>query len=340
MLFSFIIVFREAIEVGLILAIIMSYLKKLGRKEFTNYVYYGTVIGVLLSIILAASLPVIYSPETAMAISGPTSATAFFVAIFILAYMMRRYMDLGVAPLVMITVALTLMFAGLYGYSVTSAPEMLESGALFSAALILTYVIFWMAKVAYRLKEKITSKLDLSVTTGKVLGVLTLSTSAVLREGVEAALLLNASMMVSPIDTSIGALLGILAASALSYIYIHRSAKLNWRKFFLYTSLLLVIFSSGILKVGLQNMAELGVFPMLVEQVYDASAILPEESIIGGLLYVFIGYTEVSPLLPLLAQIVYLVLALRMVARVYRLEIPRTTRLKEIITPQHRRKPY
>lgn len=245
--------------------------------------------------------------------------------------MMKRYMDLGASPIIMMTAALALMFAGLYGYSVTKASETLESGALFSAVLILTYVILWMAKVAYKLKEKITSKIDLTVTTGKVLGILTLSASAVIREGVEAALLLNASMMTAPLDTTVGAVLGILAASALSYLYMSRSAKLNWRRFFLYTSLLLVIFSSGILKVGIQNMNNIGLFPTVIDTVYDATAILPEESIVGGLLYVFIGYTPVSPLLPLAAQLIYLAVALWTVGRTYHVQIPRLTPTRETV---------
>jgi high-affinity iron transporter len=339
LLFGFIVVFREAVEVGLILAIIMSYLRKLGREEFENYAYYGVAIGAFLSVILAISLPYIYSPETAMVIAGPTSALAFFIAVILLAYMMRRYMDLGVAPLILIIIALSLMFGGLYGYSLTQAETVLESGALFSAVLILTYVVLWMATVAYRLKEKIVSKIDLSMTTGKALGIMMLSASAVLREGVEAALLLNSSMMTEPVDTATGAILGISAAAALSYIYIVRSSKLNWRRFFMYTSILLLVFSSGILKIGVQNMTDLGVFPPLVDHIYDASDFLSEESVAGSLLYVFVGYTDGSALLPLLVQIAYLAFALRMVGKVYHLKIPnfilfrkKTSRQKPLIS--------
>jgi len=64
-------------EVGLILAIITSYLKKLGRRELINYVYYGAGFGIMSSIVLAVSLPVIYSPEVAVTIAGPASAQHF-----------------------------------------------------------------------------------------------------------------------------------------------------------------------------------------------------------------------------------------------------------------------
>lgn len=311
------ITFREAVEVGLILAIILSYLKKLGRKDLVKHVYYGALLGALLSVLLAVGLPRLYGPEVAAAAGAPMSALAFFAAILVLAFMMKRYMNLGMAPLVMVFAALTLMFLGLYGYAQTGAPETLEAGALFSATLILTYVTYWMASVAYKLKERITSKIDLSVTTGKVLGVLTLTAAAVLREGAEVALLLYAAILIAPIDTAAGALLGILAASVLAYVYIARSSRLNWRKFFLYTSLLLITFSSGIFKIGLEDLVAVGLLPTVGEPVYKAATFLSEEGVMGGLLYVFIGYTAAPPLLPVVIQIVYLAFALKLITSVY-----------------------
>lgn len=333
MLYAFTIALREAVEVGLILSMIIAYLRKLGRKELVNYAYCGAALGVLSSIALAAGLFTIYNPETAISVGGPASAGAFFVALLVLAFIMRRYMKLGFAPLAMVSVAVALMFLGLYGYSQTRVPEMLEVGALFSAVMILTYVIRWMAKVAYSLKEKITSKIDLSVTKGKVLSILTLTIAAVLREGAEASLLLTSAMLVSPGDTVVGALLGVAVASALSYVYITRSVKLNWRKFFLFTSIFLIIFCSGILKVGLQDTVELGFLPPVIERVYDASVVLPEASVVGGLLYVFVGYTETSSLLPLVVQLFYLFFALKMIADVYHVSIPRLLAVRTVDAP-------
>lgn len=323
MLIGFIITLREAIEVGLIVAIVLSYLEKLGRREFVKHVYYGLILGVALSAVLAVGLPRLYGPETAQALGGPASTGAFFVALFVLAFMMRRYMKMGFTPLLMIGVVASTMFLGLYGFALTNAPETLEAGALFSAVTILTYLTYWMATIAYRLKEKITSQIDLSVTRGKLLGIVTLTATAVLREGIEVSLLLYAALLLSPFDTVIGGLLGIGVAFVISYFYIAKAVKVNWRNFFLYTSILLLIFSSGILKVGIQDMVTLGAFPPVIDTVYDTSAILPDDSIIGGLLYVFIGYTQVSPLLPLLIQIVYFALALVLVGRAYHVEISR-----------------
>lgn len=321
MLFAFAVTFREAVEVGLIMAIILSYLRKLGKPELVKHMYYGLVAGFLLSVALAGILFSIYTPETAIIAGAPTSAIAFFAALIILSYMMKKYMNLGLTPLFMIGIAVALMFAGLYGYASTQAIEALEAGALFSATIVLTYVVVWMAQVAYRLKEKIVSKIDLSITTGKVLGILSLTAAAVLREGAETALLLTPAMLASPADTLLGATLGVLAACAISYVYITRSVRLNWRKFFLYTSLLLITFSSGILKIGVQDMVSLGLMPPIVPRFYDASAWVPEEGILGGLLYVFVGYTENAPLLPLITQLGYLIFAIGMVFRVYHVNL-------------------
>ncbi len=51
MIASFIIMFREALEAGLIIGIILSYLSRTGQTRYNNLVYYGLLSGIVASVV-------------------------------------------------------------------------------------------------------------------------------------------------------------------------------------------------------------------------------------------------------------------------------------------------
>lgn len=54
---SFTIMFREALEAALVISIISTYLAKIGRKEQIKYLWYGSIIAIVASIILGGRYP-------------------------------------------------------------------------------------------------------------------------------------------------------------------------------------------------------------------------------------------------------------------------------------------
>jgi len=86
----------------------------------------------------------------------------------------------------------------------------------------------------------------------------------------------------------------------------------------MYTSVLLLLFASGITMHGAEALQELNLLPPIVEHVYDASAVLPEDGPLGSVLHVFIGYHDAPSLLILLVQAAYLVIFGVYIIRVYR----------------------
>ena len=56
MLPQFLVVFREALEAGLIIGIVSAYLTKVGRPEARRYLYLGTMAAAALSLILALAV--------------------------------------------------------------------------------------------------------------------------------------------------------------------------------------------------------------------------------------------------------------------------------------------
>lgn len=264
MLAQFILTLREGLEAALIIAIVAAYLRKIGKTDLTKYLWLGSGLAVLVSVVLSA------------------------------------------------------VFWTLYGFAESFAGLWFEAFAMFTATVVLTYMIFWMAKNARGIRGELQERVDVAVSSGQLLGISAVAFTSVLREGVETILFLSAAAAISFTETVIGAVLGLFAAAIVAVFLMRGTVRLDWRKFFLYTSVLLLLFASGITMHGAQALQELGVLPPIIEHVYDVSAVLPEDGPLGSVLHVFIGFHDAPSLLILLVQVAYLAIFGFYIIRVYR----------------------
>ena len=278
MLAQFVLTLREGLEAALIIAIVAAYLKKTGKNDLTKYLWLGSGLAVLVSVILSA------------------------------------------------------VFWTLYGFAESYAGLWFEAFAMFTATAVLTYMIFWMAKNARKIRGELQERVDIAISSGQLLGISAVAFTSVLREGVETILFLSAAAALSFIETAIGAILGLIIAAIVAVFLMRGTLKLDWRKFFMYTSVLLLLFASGITMHGVQALQELNLLPPIVEHVYDVSAVLPEDGPFGSVLHVFIGYHDAPSLLILLVQAAYLVIFGVYIMRVYR---PAATPQTSTAIPTH-----
>jgi len=234
---------------------------------------------------------------------------------------LRKYLWLGGGLAIVASVVLSVIFWTLYGFAESFVGLWFEAFAMFTATAVLTYMIFWMAENARKIKGELQEKVDIAISSGQLFGISAVAFTSVLREGVETILFLSAAAAISFVETAVGAALGLFAALVVSIFLIRGTMKLDWRRFFLYTSVLLLLFASGITMHGAEALQELGVLPPIIEHVYDVSAVLPEDSVVGSVLHVFIGYHDAPSLLILLVQIAYLVVFGAYVRRVYKPEV-------------------
>jgi len=231
---------------------------------------------------------------------------------------LHRYLWLGSGLAVVASAILSVIFWTLYGLAESFAGLWFEAFAMFTATAVLTYMIFWMAENARKIKGELQEKVDVAISSGQLLGISAVAFTSVLREGVETILFLSAAAAISFTETIVGAALGLFVAAVVAVLLMRGTVKLDWRKFFIYTSVLLLLFASGITMHGTQALQELGVLPPIINHVYDVSAALPEDSLLGSVLHVFSGYYEAPSLLVLLVQITYLVAFGAYIRRVYR----------------------
>lgn len=180
-----------------------------------------------------------------------------------------------------------------------------EGITMLLAAGILTWMIFWMARQARYIKSNLESGVQRASRTGKR-GLFVLAFVAVLREGVELALFLTASAFASDtIQTLLGALLGLGTAILLGATVFATSVRLDLRRFFQVTGVLLILFAAGLVAHGVHEFNEVGWIPPVIEHVWDVNAVLDEKSILGELLKALFGYNGNPSLTEMLAYVAY-----------------------------------
>jgi len=187
------------------------------------------------------------------------------------------------------------------------AKQLFEGTAMFSAAGVLTYMIFWMRKQSINIRTHLQARVNTALQTGSLGALVVLVFVAVGREGVETALFLfAAAKAATPVTATVGGLLGSLGAVVLGYLLYRGTYRLNLRAFFNVTSILLLLFASGLLAHGTHEFHEAALIPAVIEHVWDTNAIIHDTSSVGSLLNAVFGYNGNPSLVEVLVYASYL----------------------------------
>ena len=221
MLQSFIIVLREGFESFLLVAVILSYLTKTGRKQLRSSVYSAIAAGVALSLAVAYLLHQMQTGHSDVIEQrlGPTVA----------GFLGNEALREGVLGVVAI-------------------------------AMVMSLVIY-MWRTGPRLKERMEHKLDrASVRTGWLAfaGVFLFTVLTVSREGMETALML---LQVRSPRLIWGALLGLAATIAMAWAWTRFAHLINVRRFFQVTGIFLILFMLQVGIYSFHEFSEAGILP-------------------------------------------------------------------------------
>lgn len=212
---------------------------------------------------------------------------------------LNRYLIAGIIAAVIASAGVAMIFKAVYGGLEGKAEQLFEAAAALTAAAVLTYMIFWMAGSSKKIKGELQEKVDVSISKGEMMGIAVLSFIAVFREGVETVLFLGTLAISSPVDTLTGFALGVLAVVLLSAVMFKGIYSLDMSKFFKYTSILLILFSAGMVAMGVHEFNEAGIIPSVVEHVWNVNPpvnpdgsypLLHDNGAVGGILKSLIGY--------------------------------------------------
>jgi high-affinity iron transporter len=185
--------------------------------------------------------------------------------------------------------------------------EIFEGIAMLLAAGVLTWMIFWMQAHAGSLKNEIEVQTSQATRKNGKAALFVLAFLAVFREGIELALFLLATRLASnPVQTVTGALMGLAAAVILGWVLFTSTRRLSLQGFFSVTNALLIIFAAGMVGLGVHELNEAGIIPVVIEHVWDLNPILNEKSEIGQALKALVGYNGNPSLTSVMSYVVYL----------------------------------
>ena len=222
---------------------------------------------------------------------------------------------LGALSAIVVSI-LTAIILTTFGMSLEEEAEMIFEGiTMLIAAGILTWMIFWMGKQARFLKSELENGINKAAASTGKRAVFTLAFMAVVREGVELAIFITAAffagdpsqVMSNTIQTLVGTILGLGTAALLGYTIFATTVRLDLRKFFQVTGILLILFAAGLVAHGVHEFNEVGWIPVIIEHVYDMNMILDENSIAGQLLKTLFGYNGNPSLTEIIAYFAYII---------------------------------
>ena len=224
MLNSFIIVLREGFESFLLVAVIVSYLRKSGQKWLTSAVYVGIALA------LSASLG--------------------------LGYLLKQGVDdLGLERLFGATMGGYLnQFLG---------NESLREGILGLMAMVMVgTLVIYMWRTGPKVQEKMRSRLDAvssrSSRIAAVAGVFLFTFLMITREGMETALML---LQVHGSQMLTGSLLGLGAAAGFAWGWAKFGHLINVKRFFQVTGIFLLLFMLQVGIYSFHEFSEAGLLP-------------------------------------------------------------------------------
>lgn len=196
-----------------------------------------------------------------------------------------------------------------FGLSLEGTSEAIFEGiTMLLAAAILTWMITWMSRQARTLRQSLEGDVQRAAVQNGQQGIFALAFIAIFREGIELALFLTASIFASDaLQVSIGALLGLGTAILLGWSIFASTIRLDLRRFFQVTSLLLLLFAAGLIAHGVHEFNEIGWIPPIIEHIWNINPWLDENSALGSLLKALFGYNGNPSLSEVLAYLVYLV---------------------------------
>jgi high-affinity iron transporter len=215
----------------------------------------------------------------------------------------------------------------IYGTLSRSFQLLFEVLAAYLAVAVLTTVILWMITKGKTIKKEIERKVEISITKGTMLALASFAFVVVFREALETVLFLTPFILIAFQDTIIGTILGILFALFLSYGIFKLGMKINIRRFFYFTSIIIILLAGGLAGYGTHELIEyledsnvqLGFW---AEKAYDLKIskddLLHHKNVIGSIFAVMFGYSVSMEWLRLIVHLTYLSIFIPVTIIMYR----------------------
>jgi high-affinity iron transporter len=184
--------------------------------------------------------------------------------------------------------------------------QIFEGTTMLLATLFLTWMVFWMLRNSRYLKSELQRGVQGVLERGGVAwGLFFLVFFAVVREGVELALLLFAAPGEGKL---VGSVIGLALAIGVGVLIYAFGRRIDLRTFFKVTTVILIMFAAGLFAHAAHEFAEAGPLAAIEgPKLWSTAAILPDDSGLGAVLRAFLGYQDEPTVLELVAYVGYFV---------------------------------
>jgi len=174
---------------------------------------------------------------------------------------------------------------------------------------LITWMIFWMARMARTMRAELHAKLDQAVNAG-AMAVFVVAILAVGREGLETALYLwvgAQAAQTSSVLPLLGAVLGLATSFLVGWAIYRGALRLNLRTFFAWTGVFLIVVAAGVLAYGVHDLQEAGVLPGVNNLAFDVSGTIPPSSLIGTVLKGVFNFSPATTWLQAIVWVAYII---------------------------------
>jgi high-affinity iron transporter len=181
-----------------------------------------------------------------------------------------------------------------------AAEQVFEGTTMVLAAVFLTWMIFWMLRNARYLRTELQQGVQAVLARGGAAwGLFFLVFFALVREGVELALLLFAAPGAGKL---VGSVLGLALAVGVGVLIYAFGRRIDLRTFFRVTTVVLVLFAAGLVSHAAHEFAEAGPLAAVEgPKLWSTKAVLPAESGLGSILRALLGYQDEPTLIEVVA---------------------------------------
>ena len=219
----------------------------------------------------------------------------------------------GIITSILSAFAFTVFAGGFEG----SGEQVFEGVTMLIGTLLLTTMILWMMQqrhIAKEIEGKVERHLMSTQPFLSHMGIFMIIFIAIIREGVETVIFLNAINYASGINF-LGGTLGIIAAVIVGYLFFMSTKKINLKKLFNISSILLILFAAGLVARSFHEFEEANLVSGIITPLFDISPsansvglypLFHENGMMGSFLKGLFGYNPAPSLLEVIAYVSYL----------------------------------
>lgn len=254
---------------------------------------------------------------------------AALIVSIVLAYLVRTGNErhagqvwAGVLAAVALSVVLGVAVFATVGEMQPPFEQLFEATTLIVAAVVVTWMLFWMRRVAASVSGELRAAIERAVSGGGAFGLAVLAFTAIIREGTETAIFLTGQATVASqqadlgaLSVLVGALAGLAIAAVLGVGFYRGTRRIDLGVFFRWTGLALIFIAAGLLSQAVHELAEIGFVPFGASVAYDLAGVLPDDAGIGQFARAIFGYSAAPEFAALAVYLGYLVAAIGLYLR-------------------------